>query len=236
MKKLLLAFLILVAPIFFGACIEDGPLPLPDIVPDATVPTSVDASEPVAPDAREHPADAADVVPDAAVPVAPDAVEAPDASAPEYDAPPATPDAAPEVPDAAPTAPDASTPAPDAYCVPPADAAPAASVVCHGLRVRFYADDVASMHHCTGWEADGSAVLLPPQTGISAGDGVCAVTCYRGESGETVVPAQCSGVWLPGAATDVPRWYTPGCRRLPDHPPGEPDQAGCTWDRRCDLY
>lgn len=233
MKKILLAIVFTLAPFFFGACIEDGPPVGLDKGPDAAVPTSADASAPMAPDAHEHPADAADVASDAAVPVTPDAEEE-EPDAPEYDATPAIPDAAPEVPDAAPVRPDAQTP--DAYCVQPADAAPAVPVECHGLSVRFYTDDVASMHHCVGWRGDGSAVLLPPQTGIWAGNGVCAITCYHGESGETVVPAQCSGVWLPGATADVPRWYTPGCRRLPDHPPSEPDQAGCTWDQRCDLY
>jgi hypothetical protein len=239
MKKLAALAGFLLLPMFFGGCIEDGPLPGLDEIRDAdpvpppdVVVLPSDAMVPDAPQAPEY---------DAAVPAVDASMQMPDAEVPDTgmpDAAPAPPsDAAPVTPDAARLPVDAYVLNSDASCEPPTvDAAIPAPIVCHGLRVRFSSEDVARMHHCTGWMGDGSAVLIPPATGIYGADGVCAITCNNGESGETALPSQCSGVWLPGATADVPRWYTPGCRRLPDHPPAEPDQAGCTWDRRCDLY
>ena len=239
MKKLLFAVLVFLMPLFIG-CIEDGPLPSLDEILDAANIVPPDVVPPMVADAAEPdvtlPADAMAPEPDATVPVTPDATpETPDASEPDA-APAPPPDAAPATPDAARPPVDASAPASDAACEPSLVDATPTPIVCHGLRVRFSAEDVSRMHHCTGWMADGSAVLIPPATGIYGADGVCAITCNKGESGETVLPSQCSGVWLPGATADAPRWYTSGCRRLPDHPPTEPDQAGCTWDSRCDLY
>lgn len=227
-----------------SACIENGPPPeeISDAVlpmSDAAVP-SVDAS--TSPDAYEPPpVDAAipdDSMPDAVAPPPVDAATPiPDATVPPpadaYEPPPV--DAAPVVPDTAlPPPTDAS--APDACWDSGLDTAPIAPVSCHGLIVHFWTADVSAMHHCTGWSADGSAALIPPATEIVGADGVCAITCNNGESGNTVVPSQCSGVWLAGATADVPRWTTAGCKRLPDHPAEEADQAGCTWDQRCDLY
>lgn len=224
------------------ACIEDGSLP-PEETQDAVPTSEVDATVVFMPDAHIHPPmeDAALPAVDAVETSEPDAYEPP----PPVDAAIIISDAATMPPDAALIPVDASVPMPDAYEPPsPVDAAVLvpdalvlpASVMCHGLVVSFSTADVAGMHHCTGWSASGSAAFIPPQTEIIAADGICAVTCNRGESGDTVVPNQCSGIWLPGCTAEVPRWYTAGCRRLPDHPPAEPDQAGCTWDGRCDLF
>ena len=109
--------------------------------------------------------------------------------------------------------------------------------VCHGLYVTFTATDVTNMDHCTGWTATGTGMSLPMalQVGGASGvDGVCAITCNRVGTGETMLPTSVSGVWEPGASADVTRWYTTGCTRLPDHPAAEPNQAGGTWDGRCD--
>lgn len=198
------------------ACIKDGALP-PE-VPDAAVPLTQ-------PDACPTPVVDATVTPtvDAMVPVV-------DASAPMPDATVPVPDATPPAPDAAPVSPDASVP--DAACPPPPPPAP----VCHGLFVDFTAADLATLDHCVGWPASGSGVTLTPALEVVGGDGVCSITCNKLVTGETVVPNQVSGIWLPGATADVPRWYQHGCRRLPDHPVGEADQAGGAWDGRCDLY
>ena len=107
---------------------------------------------------------------------------------------------------------------------------------CHGLFASFSLADVISMDYCTGWTSTGLAMSLTPAMEVEGGKWVCAITCNKKVTGETIVPNSCSGVWLSDATDDVPRWITPGCKRLPDHPAAEPNQAGCTWDKRCDLY
>lgn len=116
---------------------------------------------------------------------------------------------------------------------------PAPALVCHGLYVTFTAAAKDDIDHCTGWSATGTGTSLPValQVGGANGvDGVCAITCNRKVTGETMLPEHVSGVWLSGGTADVPRWTTAGCKRLPDHPASEPNQAGGTWDKRCDLY
>jgi len=111
--------------------------------------------------------------------------------------------------------------------------------VCHGMYVTFTSTDLANINNCTGWSATGQGTSLPValQVGGPNGvDGVCAITCNRKVTGETMVPSSVSGIWLSGGSGDVTRWTTAGCRRLPDHPATEPNQAGGTWDKRCDLY
>ena len=109
-----------------------------------------------------------------------------------------------------------------------------APVVCHGEYNYYSAEQLAVMDHCTGWTVTGTGVSLPMALQVVGVDGVCAITCTRIGTGETMLPIAVSGVWQPGATADVTRWYTTGCTRLPDHPAAEPDQAGGTWDGRCD--
>lgn len=106
--------------------------------------------------------------------------------------------------------------------------------VCHGLIGRFTPAQVATLDHCLGWSVKGASKSLAVGVEVVGGDSVCAITCYTKEPGQTVVPNECSGTWLPGGTSDVPRWNKPGCKRLPDHNANEADQAGCTWDGRCD--
>ncbi len=128
--------------------------------------------------------------------------------------------------------PDASPP--DA--TPPSDAT-VTPIVCHGLILNFSTTDVGNMDHCTGWTATGSPVALTMATQVVGGAGVCAITCTRkGGAWDTMLPSSVSGVWRAGVTSDVSRWTDPGCRRLPDHPASEPDQAGGTWDGRCEKY
>lgn len=108
--------------------------------------------------------------------------------------------------------------------------------VCHGLYVTFTAADLPNINNCTGWPATGPGISLPVglQVGGANGtDGVCAITCNRKVTWETMVPNTVSGIWLKNGTSDVPRWTTGGCKKLPGHPTFE---AGGTWDRECDLY
>ncbi len=108
--------------------------------------------------------------------------------------------------------------------------------VCHGLYVTFTSAAKENIHHCSGWSATGTESSLSVSLQVNGGEGVCAITCPKKVGEGNVLPSTVSGIWLPGATADVPRWYTYGCKRLPDHPASEPDQAGGTWDQRCDLY
>ncbi|TSC84894.1 MAG: hypothetical protein G01um101413_278 [Parcubacteria group bacterium Gr01-1014_13] len=112
------------------------------------------------------------------------------------------------------------------------------TTVCHGLYLTFTAAAVNDIDHCEGWNEQGTLNHnITVGTTVTGGDHDCAITCpSKSMAGLNVVPASVSGVWLPGATADVPRWTTPGCKRLPDHPATEPNQAGGTWDKRCDLY
>lgn len=144
-----------------------------------------------------------------------------------------TPDATPPTtePDMCPTCPLPDAGMPDACPVPP-DAPP---IVCHGLYVTFTEQAKSTIDYCTGWPASGSGVSLPVGLQVNGGNGVCAITCHCYD-GTTILPDKVSGVWLPNGTADVPRWWKPGCKRLPDHPASQPDQAGGTWDGRCDKY
>lgn len=106
-------------------------------------------------------------------------------------------------------------------------------VPCHGLRLYFTSAQVNDITSCSKWSKTGQGSSINKSTLIEGGDGACAITCYS-SSGQTVLPSAVSGVWLQNGSSEVDRWYTSGCARLPDHPANEPDQAGGTWDRRCD--
>ena len=107
--------------------------------------------------------------------------------------------------------------------------------VCHGEYVTWTPTDVSNMDYCTGFgpEYGEAGTPLTPALKVDGGNGVCSISCYRKVTGETMTPVSVSGIWLPGATADVPRWCTTGCTRLPDHPANEADQAGGAWDGRC---
>lgn len=113
---------------------------------------------------------------------------------------------------------------------------PAPAPICHGLYVTFTESARADIDHCSGWTATGGEVSLSVGLQVNGGDGVCAITCPSKSHNGNVLPSAVSGVWLQGATADVQRWTTTGCKRLPDHPATEADQAGGAWDKRCDLY
>lgn len=109
-------------------------------------------------------------------------------------------------------------------------------IPCHGLLVGFTPADVANIQSCTGWTSTGAAIALTPSSEVVGGNLVCAITCNKKVGEGNVVPSAVSGIWLPGATSDVLRWTKGGCKRLPDHPAAEADQAGGAWDGRCDKY
>lgn len=113
---------------------------------------------------------------------------------------------------------------------------PASAPTCHGLYVTFSVESKLDIDHCSGWTSTGGEVSLTIGLQVNGGDGICAITCPSKTHNGNVLPSTVSGVWLPGATADVQRWTTAGCRRLPDHPATEANQAGGTWDGRCDLY
>ena len=106
-------------------------------------------------------------------------------------------------------------------------------VSCHGLGLYFSNTQVNNITRCTKWSATGSGTDIAKSTFVDGGLGACALTCYD-LTGNTVLPLAVTGVWLQNGTSDVTRWYTSGCARLPWHPAAEPDQAGGAWDRLCD--
>jgi hypothetical protein len=106
-------------------------------------------------------------------------------------------------------------------------------VSCHGLGLYFSTTQVNSITRCMKWSAAGFGTDIAKSTFVDGGVGACALTCYD-STGNTVRPLAVTGVWLQNGTSDVPRWYTTGCARLPWHPANEPDQAGGAWDKLCD--
>ena len=106
-------------------------------------------------------------------------------------------------------------------------------VSCHGLGLYFSNTQVNNITRCMKWSATGSGTEIAKSTFVDGGQGACALTCYD-LTGNTVLPLAVTGVWLQNGTSDVTRWYTTGCARLPWHPAAEPDQAGGAWDKLCD--
>ena len=106
-------------------------------------------------------------------------------------------------------------------------------VPCHGLGLYFSNAQQSQITRCTKWSKTGAGTDIAKSTFVDGGIGACAITCYD-NTGNTVLPQAVTGVWLQNSTSDVTRWYTTGCARLPWHPALEPDQAGGAWDKLCD--
>ena len=115
-------------------------------------------------------------------------------------------------------------------------------VTCHGAIGTYTVTSLVGAT-CHGWQkktvingqvVTPNVVLTPSNGVVTGGDGVCAITCEI--AGATIEPIACSYVWVSGGATDVARYTSAGCCRMPDHPASEASQNGCTYDGRCDDF
>lgn len=106
-------------------------------------------------------------------------------------------------------------------------------VPCHGMGLYFSNTQLLSINRCSKWSKTGAGSDIAKSNFVDGGIGACALTCYD-NTGNTVLPLAVTGVWLQNGTSDVTRWYTTGCARLPWHPAAEADQAGGAWDKLCD--